>query len=99
MEHLLPLFDRYDRILIFDTETTGLNFVQDEIIQFSAVVVECPQGKPEVTREYDRLLLLPPGKTVPPEITRLTGITNEEIAARGIPRDQACREIDYTVSN
>ena len=25
MEHLLPLFDRYDRILIFDTETTGLS--------------------------------------------------------------------------
>ena len=56
MEHLLPLFDRYDRILIFDTETTGLDFSRDEIIQFSAVVVECPQGKPEVTREYDRLL-------------------------------------------
>ena len=98
MEHLLPLFDRYDRILIFDTETTGLNFVQDEIIQFSAVVVECPQEKPEVTQEYDRLLLLPPGKTVPPEITRLTGITNEEIAARGIPRDQACREIEQLLS-
>ena len=97
MEHLLPLFDRYDRILIFDTETTGLDFSRDEIIQFSAVVVECPQGKPEVTREYDRLLLLPPGKTVPPEITRLTGITTQEILEQGIPKEQACREISRLI--
>ena len=93
MEHLRPLFDRYDRILIFDTETTGLDFVRDEIIQFSAVAVGCPQGRVAVTEEYDRLLLLAPGKQVPPEITRLTGITTEEIAQRGIPREQACEEI------
>ena len=41
MEQLRPRFDRYDRLLIFDTETTGLDFVHDEIIQFSAVSVEC----------------------------------------------------------
>ncbi len=98
MEELLPLFDRYDRLLIFDTETTGLDFVHDEIIQFSAVSVECRQGRVEVAEEYDRLLLLAPGKTVPPEITRLTGITTEEIAARGIPREQACREIGELLS-
>ena len=40
MEHLDSLFQRYDRILIFDTETTGLRFDRDEIIQFSAVVLE-----------------------------------------------------------
>ena len=98
MEHLRPLFDRYDRILIFDTETTGLDFVKDEIIQFSAVLVECTGEAVTISREFDRLLLLPPGKQVPPEITRLTGITTEEIAQRGIPRDQACREIGELLS-
>ena len=93
MEHLRPLFERYDRIVIFDTETTGLRFSKDEIIQFSAVSVACAQGRVEVAQEYDRLLLLAPGKQVPPEITRLTGITTEEIAEHGIPREQACREI------
>lgn len=97
MEHLRPLLDRYDRILIFDTETTGLSFERDEIIQFSAVVVSCPQGNVEL-EEYDRLLLLAPGKRVPPEITRLTGITTEEIARRGIPREQVCREIGELIS-
>ena len=98
MEHLQPLFDRYDRILIFDTETTGLDCIADEIIQFSAVAVECPQGRAEVSREFDRLLRLAPGKRVPPEITKLTGITTEELEAQGIPRAQACREIGELLS-
>ena len=98
MEQLRPLFDRYDRLLIFDTETTGLDFVHNEIIQFSAVSVECSGAAVEVAEEYDRLLLLAPGKTVPPEITRLTGITTEEIAEHGIPREQACEEIARLLS-
>ncbi len=98
MEQLRPLFDRYDRLLIFDTETTGLDFVHDEIIQFSAVSVECSQDNVKVAEEYDRLLLLAHGKQVPPEITRLTGITTEEIAEHGISRAQACREIGALIS-
>lgn len=89
MEHLDSLFQRYDRILIFDTETTGLRFDRDEIIQFSAVVLECGG----VTQQYDRLIRLAPGQPVPPEIQRLTGITTQDVEQRGIPRDQAAREI------
>ena len=93
MECLRPLLERYDRLLVFDTETTGLRFSQDEIIQFSAALVAVQDGAIAITQEYDRLLLLPEGSSVPPEITRLTGITTEEITAHGIPREQACREI------
>lgn len=89
MEHLDSLFQRYDRILIFDTETTGLRFDRDEIIQFSAVVLE----RGGVTQQYDRLIRLAPGQQVPPEIQRLTGITTQDVEQRGIPRDQAAREI------
>lgn len=89
MEHLDSLFQRYDRILIFDTETTGLRFDRDEIIQFSAVVLE----RSSVTQQYDRLIRLAPGQPVPPEIQRLTGITTQDVEQRGIPRDQAAREI------
>ena len=93
VERLRPLLERYDRILVFDTETTGLRFDQDEIIQFSAAVVMIQDGAVTITEEIDLLLLLPEGKQVPPEITRLTGITTEEIREKGIPRQQACREI------
>lgn len=89
MEHLDSLFQRYDRILIFDTETTGLRFDRDEIIQFSAVVLE----RGGVTQQYDRLIRLAPGQPVPPEIQRLTGITTQDVEQRGVPRDQAAREI------
>lgn len=89
MEHLDSLFQRYDRILIFDTETTGLRFDRDEIIQFSAVALE----RGGVTQQYDRLIRLAPGQQVPPEIQRLTGITTQDVEQQGIPRDQAAREI------
>lgn len=93
MEALRPLFDRYDRILIFDTETTGLRMTEDEIIQFSGVLLERVGESILVTREYDTLIRLAPGQTVPPEITRLTGISNQDLLQRGISREQACGEI------
>jgi len=87
------LFARYDRLMLFDTETTGLQFQRDEIIEFAAVVVEPVDGRPQVTREYDELITLSPGMTVPPEIEKLTGITNEDIARRGISKQQLCGDI------
>ena len=87
------LFAAYDRLMLFDTETTGLSFPRDEIIEFSAVVVERIGGEVVVTEEYDRLITLSPGNTVPPEITKLTGISNEDIAQRGIPKAELCADI------
>lgn len=87
------LFVKYDRLMLFDTETTGLIFSRDEIIEFAAVVVEQKDGELVVTREYDELISLSPGSTVPPEIERLTGISTGDILARGIPKSQLCRDI------
>ena len=92
------LFARYDKLLLFDTETTGLRFDRDEIIEFAAVLVEKVNGIPQVTREYDELITLSPGMTVPPEIEKLTGISNEDIAARGISKNRLCRDIADMVS-
>ena len=87
------LFAKYDRLFLFDTETTGLTFSRDEIIEFAAVVVEKKDGKAVISEEYDELITLTPGNTVPPEIVKLTGITNEDIAARGISKQQICTDI------
>ena len=92
------LFARYDRLMLFDTETTGLRFDRDEIIEFAAVVVEQKDGKAVITREYDELITLSPGNTVPPEIEALTGISNEDIAQRGIPKKQVCADIAQMVA-
>lgn len=87
------LFSKYDRLVLFDTETTGLQFSRDEIIEFAAVVVEQRDGKAEIVREYDELILLTPGNVVPPKIEELTGITTADILTRGIPKEQVCRDI------
>ena len=91
--HLGKITEKYDRLVIFDTETTGLDFRRDEIIEFSAVVIDVADGEARVTREYDNLVSLTPGNTVPPMITNLTGISTRDILDRGVPKEQVCRDI------
>ena len=91
--HLGKITEKYDRLVIFDTETTGLDFRRDEIIEFSAVVIDVVDGEARVTREYDNLVSLTPGNTVPPMITNLTGISTRDILDRGVPKEQVCRDI------
>ena len=87
------LFARYDRLVLFDTETTGLRFDRDEIIEFAAVVVEEQEGQAVIVREYDELITLSPGGFVPPEIEKLTGISNEDLQLRGIEKTRLCDDI------
>ena len=93
MGNLSAFFERYDRLVLFDTETTGLSFSRDEIIEFAAVVVERRDGVPTVIQEYDELISLTPGNTVPEMIQNLTGITTRDILERGLPKDRVCRDI------
>ena len=83
MANLSALFEKYDRLVLFDTETTGLLYNRDEIIEFAAVVVEQVNGIPTVVREYDELVSLSPGGFVPPKIEQLTGISTMDIRERG----------------
>ena len=87
------LFSKYDRLVLFDTETTGLQFSRDEIIEFAAVVVEQVNGEARIIQEYDELISLSPGGFVPPKITELTGISNQDLRERGIPKTRVCRDI------
>ena len=93
MAYIGNLTKKYDKFVIFDTETTGLSFPRDEIIEFSAVVLETRGDHVEVTREYDNLITLSPGNTVPELITNLTGISTADIAQRGIPKTLVCQDI------
>ena len=51
-----------------------------------------------VVKEYDELICLTPGNTVPPKIQQLTGISTQDILERGIPKEQVCRDIAEMVS-
>ena len=93
MANLAAFFEKYDRLVLFDTETTGLVYSRDEIIEFAAVVLEQQNGKPVVVQEYDELITLAPGSFVPPMIQKLTGITDQDIRERGIPKTRVCCDI------
>lgn len=87
------LFQNYTRLVLFDTETTGLLYSRDEIIEFAAVVVEQAEGAPKVIQEYDELVALSPGGFVPPKIQELTGISTQDLRERGLSKTRVCRDI------
>ena len=89
MPNLNSLFSKYDRLVIFDTETTGLQYARDEIIEFAAIVVERIDGVPTVLRDYDELVKLSPGGFVPQEIQNLTGITDLQLLTEGVEQEAA----------
>lgn len=89
------LFEKYDRLVLFDTETTGLDYARDEIIEFAAIVV-APGGV--VVQEYDELVKLTPGNSVPETITKLTGISDLDLRERGLPKTRICRDIAEMVT-
>lgn len=60
-------------LVVFDLETTGLDLVNDRIIQISYIKV-LPDGKEE--REN---LFVNPQKAIPEEVTGLTGISNDDV--------------------
>lgn len=62
-------------LIVFDLETTGLDLVNDRIIQLSYIKV-FPDGKEE--RES---IFVNPEKEIPAEVVALTGITNEQVKA------------------
>ena len=87
------LFQKYDRLVLFDTETTGLQYSRDEIIEFAAVVVERRDGEPAIVQEYDQLVALSPGGFVPAKITELTGISTQDLREKGLPKARVARDI------
>lgn len=79
------LWNRFDRIVVFDTETTGIDFDTDRIIELGAVALE----KEGETGSLNCLIRLPQGHRLPPFIVDLTGITDEELAQKGVSEEKA----------
>lgn len=88
------LWSRFDRIIVFDTETTGIDFDTDRIIELGAVAVE-ERGE---VGDLNCLIRLPEGRTLPPFIVDLTGITDAELLRSGVSETDAaegfCRLFD-----
>ncbi len=68
------------RVLILDTETTGLDWRAENIIELAMLAVDVdlqtgqPVGEVEVYEDFED-----PGRPIPPEIVKLTGITSKDV--------------------
>nr|WP_236960561.1 3'-5' exonuclease [Methylobacterium durans] len=70
--------------LILDTETTGVDFGQDEVIELGVIKFEYgASGRIyRVLESFNQLHQ--PSRPIPPEIARLTGITDGDVAGQRI---------------
>ena len=72
---MMELWNEFDRLVVFDTETTGIEFGTDRIIEIGAAALE----NGEEQGDFNALIRLPAGQTLPHFITQLTGITDEQL--------------------
>lgn len=68
---------------VFDVETTGFSVIDDHVIEIGATRFE----NGVAVGRYQQYIQSP--KKVPPHITELTGITQEDVDQQGIPLEQA----------
>ena len=93
MEKLNPLgslFKDHESVVLFDTETSGLDCETCEIIELAALKLKSnPHGSPMITQKLEMFIKLPKGQKVPEKITQLTGITDAQLEKEGISRAEA----------
>jgi ATP-dependent DNA helicase DinG len=76
-----------DEYVVLDTETTGFSAERDSLIEIAAAIMRGP----EITARFSTFV--DPGRDIPPAITELTGITDDDV--RGAPDAwEAIRELD-----
>lgn len=90
MTQLGSLFGTYKALVLFDTETSGLDFSKDQIIELAALRIEqTATGGLRIAGQMDQFLRLPDGQQLPEKIIELTGITDRILEAEGVPPRKA----------
>ncbi len=75
------------KVIFFDTETTGLDFRSDSIIELAMLTVE--DGTK--TDSYDEFIDIE--RPISPKISKLTGITNDMIRNEGINEEKVAMDL------
>lgn len=93
----LPLAPRgngpFRKIVVLDTETTGTDALMDEIIDIAVVTLEVDAAGEIVGILSAGQALRDPGTSIPPHITRLTGIADHDVGGKTIDLDRLERRL------
>lgn len=82
----MKLLEKYDRLVYFDTETTGFDAEKEQMIELAAVCVEKGTEGDKRMDEFIQIYRVP---ELPTKITELTGILPITLAMQGIPAEDA----------
>ena len=82
----------FQNFTVIDFETTGLNPEEDEIIEVAAVRFREGESPESFSRFAD------PGRAIPRDISRLTGISNKDVAGQPTPKE-ALKEMEEFIGD
>ena len=78
------LFENHDCLLILDTETSGLSFKEDRIIELAVLKLVRQNGAIGIAEQMDEFIRLPEGQLLDPKIVELTHITDAMLQTQGL---------------
>ena len=93
------LFSEFDSIVVLDTETTGIRPRADEIIELAARRI-VPDGNGfSAAEDMDDFIRLSPGRRIPDQIVKLTGITQQMLDEQGVSKQEAGKRFSAMLSH
>ena len=90
--NLQTIFQKYAAVVVFDTETSGLDFEKDQIIELAAMRIIPGDRGIKITHQMDTFIRLPKGEKLQQKITDLTGITDEILESQGVNSRRAASQ-------
>ena len=85
MNNFREIFQKYEAVVFFDTETTGLDAKTCRIIELAAIRIEqASDGTLYTAGSGSKFIKLPDGQRIPEKITELTGITDGQLEDSGV---------------
>lgn len=93
MNNFAGLLKKHKAVILLDTETSGLDPEQNQIIELAAIRVEATHtGGLRIAQKMDAFIRLPEGEKLPEKIVELTGITDEILDREGTRSDAAASQ-------
>ena len=82
------MFKDYRRLVVFDTETSGLSPDDGEILELGAVVLTRPEGEERFTEQEDISVLIKNDNPIPWNITQINHIDDKMCEKDGISKKE-----------